>query len=132
MKKFLLGALVAVTTMFMASCSLGGGSSNYSQGGDKPVIDRQAGTVNGKAYDNTTECCWKITLTEKIMGVSVSTDTYGWSTEFLVVASMEMEMWEIAQEGIGSASYSYTKDSAKDAETCLEQNKDDDDDDWGF
>ena len=68
MKKFLFGALLAVTTMFMASCAAGGGSSNYTQGSEEPKIDAQAGTVNGKAYDNTTECCWEITMTEKIMG----------------------------------------------------------------
>lgn len=121
---------MAVTTLFMASCSLGGGSSNYTQGGDKPAIDTQAGTVNGKAYDNTTECCWKITMTEKIAGFSASADTYAWGTEFAVVASMEMEMWSIAQSGVGSATYSYTKDSAKDSESCFDKNDDDGDDDW--
>ena len=130
MKKFLFGALLAVTTMFMASCAAGGGSSNYTQGGEEPKIDAQAGTVNGKAYDNTTECCWEITMTEKIMGISASETFYTWATEWAVVASMEMEMYEIAQAGYGSASYKYSKNSAKDYDSCLEQNKYDDDEDW--
>ena len=129
MKKFLLGALVAVTTLFMASCA-GGGSSNYKQGGEKPAIDMEAGTVNGKTYDNTTECCWKISLTEKVMGYSFTTTEYAWGTEWAVVASMEMEMYEFAQGGVGSATYSYSKDSAKDYESCVGQNQDDDDEDW--
>ncbi len=69
MKKFLLGALVAVTTLFMASCK-DGGTSNYSVGGPEPTIDYEAGTVNGKTFDNKTECCWEITTTEKAGGVS--------------------------------------------------------------
>lgn len=130
MKKFLLGALLVVTTMFMASCNPGGGSSNYKQGGPEPTIDTEAGTVNGKSYDNKTEACWEITITEKIAGISASGTSYAWGTEFMVVASMEMEMYEFAQAGVGSASYSYKKNGAKDMESCVEQNQDDDDEDW--
>ena len=129
MKKFLLGALLAVTTMFMASCA-GGGSSNYKQGDPQPAIDAEAGTVNGKTYDNTTEYCWKVSMTEKVMGYSFTETAYAWGTEWAIVASFEMEMWSIAQEGYGSATYSYSKDSAKDYESCVGQNQDDDDEDW--
>ena len=92
--------MMAVTTLFMASCSTSGGSSNYTQGGDKPKIDAEAGTVNGKAYDNKEELCWECNVTEKVAGISATETTYAWGTEFEAVATMEMTMWSIAQGGI--------------------------------
>ena len=133
MKKFLFGALLAVTTMFMASCAAGGGSSAYTKGGEEPKIDAQAGTVNGKTYDNKTEACWEITMTGKASygGFSASYDEtmYMWGTEFYVVAAMEQSMWSIAQSGeYTSASYTYKKNSAKNEDACEAQNEDEDDD----
>lgn len=130
MKKFLLGALVAVTTLFMASCK-DGGSSNYTAGGPEPTINTEAGTVNGTAYDNKTEYCWEVTETASASyggATAKETETfYTWCTEFQLVATMEQTMWSVAQEGYVSATYSYSKNNAKDSESCLDQNVDDED-----
>ena len=125
MKKFLLGAMMAVTTLFMASCSTSGGSSNYKQGGEKPKIDAEAGTVNGKAYDNKEDFCWECNVTEKVAGLSATSTTYAWGTEFEAVATMEMTMWSIAQGGVGSATYSLSKTNIKNAEDCFSKNSGD-------
>ena len=124
MKKFLCGALIALTAIFMASCKSGGSSSDYTKGGEAPKIDYEAGTVNGKAYDNKTECCWEVTMSGSTKGASASQTRYDWSTEFGIVAGMETAMYEIAQTGVGSASYSYKKNSAKDYDSCVDQNED--------
>lgn len=123
MKKFLCGALIALTAIFMASCKSGGGSSAYSKGGEAPKIDYEAGTVNGKAYDNKNEACWEVSMSVSSKGVSGTTTSYSWTTEFGVVAGMETAMYEAAQVG-ASASYSYSKNSAKDYDSCVNQNED--------
>ncbi len=123
MKKFLCGALIALTAIFMASCKSGGGSSAYSKGGERPKIDTEAGTVNGKAYDNKTECCWEVTMKGSSAQQSGSGTSYTWCTEFVLVSLMEEQMYEIAQIGAVSASYSYSKNSAKDYESCVNQNE---------
>ena len=130
MKKFLLGELVAVTTLFMASCK-SGGSSNYTMGGPEPTINTEAGTVNGTAYDNKTEYCWEVTITGKASygGATASYDetTYMWGTEFYVVAAMEESMWRIAQSGTyADASYSYKKANASDENACNDLDEDED------
>lgn len=125
MKKFLCGALIALTAIFMASCKSGGSSSDYSKGGERPKIDTEAGTVNGKAYDNKEECCWEITMKGSSAQQSGSGTSYMWGTEFFIVSTLEEEMWYIAQSDVKvSASYSYSKNSAKDYESCLDQNED--------
>ena len=99
MKKFLLGALLVVTTMFMASCK-GGSSSSYAKGDPKPKIDYVAGTVNGKSYDNKTECCWEVSASGLAeYGMSVNGTGYVWTTEFAIVAGAELAIWEAAQAG---------------------------------
>lgn len=123
MKKFLCGALIALTAIFMASCKSGGGSSAYSKGGEAPKIDYEAGTVNGKAYDNKNEACWEVSMSVSSKGASASETMYEWSTEFGVVAGMETAMYEYAQMGV-DASYSYSKNSAKDYDSCEKQNED--------
>lgn len=123
MKKFLCGALIALTAIFMASCKSGGSSSDYTKGGERPKIDIEAGTVNGKAYDNKNEYCWEITMSGSTKGSSASQTRYDWGTEFAVVAGMETAMYEAAQYG-ASASYSYSKNSAKDYDSCIDQNED--------
>ena len=129
MKKFLLGALVAVTTLFMASCK-SGGSSNYTMGGPEPTINTEAGTVNGTAYDNKTEYCWEVTETASASyggATAKETETfYTWCTEFQLVATMEKTMWSVAQAGYASASYSYKKANANDYDSCkaLDKNED--------
>ncbi len=125
MKKFLLGALLVVTTMFMASCKSGGSSSSYAQGDPKPTIDSEAGTVNGKSYDNKTECCWEVSASGLAeYGMSVNGTGYVWTTEFEIVAGAELAMWEAAQAGNTKASYSYKKNGAKDEDSCWAQNED--------
>lgn len=129
MKKFLMGALVVLTTLFMASCK-SGGSSNYTMGGPEPTINTEAGTVNGKSYDNKTEYCWEVTETVSASyggATAKETETfYSWSTEFELVALMEEAMWSAAQTGYTSASYSYKKANANDYESCkaLDKNED--------
>ena len=123
MKKFLCGALIALTAIFMASCKSGGGSSAYTKGGEAPKINYEAGTVNGKAYDNKTEACWEVSMSVSSKGVSGKTTSYSWTTEFVVVAMGEQSMYEYAQMGV-DASYSYSKNSAKDYEACVDQNED--------
>ncbi len=123
MKKFLCGALIALTAIFMASCKSGGSSSAYSKGGERPKIDIEAGTVNGKAYDNKTEYCWEVTMSGSTKGASATETSYTWGTEFAVVAGMETAMYQAAQYG-ASASYSYKKNSAKDYDSCVDQNED--------
>ena len=123
MKKFLCGALIALTAIFMASCKSGGGSSAYTKGGEAPKIDYEAGTVNGKAYDNKTEACWEVSMSVSSKGVSGKTTSYSWTTEFAIVAMGEQSMYEYAQMGV-DASYSYSKNSVKDYDSCLDQNED--------
>lgn len=123
MKKFLCGALIALTAIFMASCKSGGGSSAYSKGGEAPKIDYEAGTVNGKAYDNKNEACWEVSMSVSSKGASGTTTAYSWATEFVIVAMGEQSMYEYAQMGV-DASYSYSKNSAEGYEACEKQNED--------
>ena len=132
MKKVLYAAMMALVMVFMASCNNGaGGSSQYTQGGKEPAIDNEAGTVNGKAYDTKTSCCWEITehVTVSVAGITSSADEtyYMWGTEFEIVSIMEESMWSVAQSGkYGSASYSYKKANASDYESCDALNNNDD------
>ena len=115
MKKFLYVALMAVA-VFMASCNQGG--SNYYKT-HKLVVDDEAGTINGVKYDQTTEKCWKVTMTETYMGVSASDTEHMWGSEFTVVLGCETAMAAVAELGVGSATYSYSVEpSAKDYDAC--------------
>ena len=120
MKKFLYVAVMALTMGFFASCS--GSSSAYTKGGPEPTIDTEAGTVNGKVYDNQTAKCWKITESYTYMGFRASEDVWMWGTEFLVVSTCEETMWSMAQLGYGSASYSYVVTTDADYNACNAHN----------
>lgn len=121
MKKFFAMAVMALTVAFMASCGAGN-SGKYTQGGPEPQIDYNAGTVNGKAYDNRTDCCWKLTTSYYYI-VNVSASEYVWGTEFAVVAAGELTMYEFAQLGYGNASYSYSVTSDQTYEACDKHNE---------
>ena len=130
MKKFFSFAVMALAMVFMVSCGAGS-SSSYKKGDPEPKIDQEAGTVNGKKYDNQTEACWKVELKAKAtyMGITASADetSYVWGTEFLVVSTMEETMWAAAQAGrYASASYSYSKTNDKDYESCTSHNNNED------
>ena len=113
MKKFFSMVVMALVMVFMVSCGAGS-SSAYKKGDPQPKIDAEAGTVNGKKYDNKTEACWQFNIkaTVKVLGVKSSVDEvdYYWGTEFEVVATMEQTMWAAAQAGTwATASYTYSK-----------------------
>jgi len=81
MKKFLVMAIVALSMVF-TSCGVTG-LNNI------PVCDDQAGTINGRAYDNETYKCWKIEWwsTEIEAGeepVNSSDIEYAWATTYQI------------------------------------------------
>lgn len=121
MKKFLSIVMMALAVAF-ASCS--GNSSRYTQGGPEPTIDNDAHSVNGVVYDNTTDKCWKLHTTYHYY-VTVSTDSYLWGTEFYAHSVAEYTMWEFAQAGYGSASYTLTVTTIANSEDCLNKNSED-------
>ena len=122
MKKFFAFAVLALTVGFFASCG-GSSSASYKQGDPEPQIDYNAGTVNGVAYDTKTECCWKETSTATVMGVTASTVSYEWSTEFVMKAAGELAAWSAAQAGVGTYRFSYVAaPQFKDSESCLANN----------
>jgi len=120
MKKFFAMAIMALTVVLMASCG-SGNSSKYTPGGPEPQIDYNAGTVNGVAYENRTNKCWKLTTSYYYI-VNVSADVYTWGTEFEVVAAGEMAMYEFAQIGYGNAKYSYSVTTDQDYNSCTSHN----------
>lgn len=80
MKKYFYVAIMALTLGMFASCT---GTSI----GKEPVCDDEAGTINGKAYNNTDYACYKITedATETCTGEEPETlhDQYlDWCTEY--------------------------------------------------
>ena len=124
MKKLLYVAIMALTVGLMASCAGKSGGSDYYKGGKTPDIDVNKSTVNGVKYDNETEKCWKYTIKTTTLGITVSSDTYEWATEFVMVAANEEAMYLVAQSGVSKASYSYVEaPSYKDSEACLENNE---------
>lgn len=125
MKKFLYLAIMALTVGFFASCSAGANSSDYYKDGKEPQIDFDKYTVNGKAYDNKTEKCWKWTMKATVMGITTSTDEYLWGTEFTLVSACEYAMYTYAQANAvvnSKASYTYIQTSDLDSEECLSNN----------
>ena len=126
MKKFLSAALVALTTVFMASCGVGS-SSEYKQGDPMPSINPSEGTVNGRHYDTETEHCWKITINYKVKSDDSSTKgsetMFVWGTEFAIVSAQETAMWTAAQAGkYASASYGYVRTSEDNYNDCMDRN----------
>ena len=124
MKKFFYVALVAVAA-FMVSCKGESNGSEYYKNHELQ-IDIEAGTVNGKAYDTTTQKCWKTSLTTKTFGVTTTDIEYQWGTEFSVVAGLETGMAAAyALHSIGNTKATYTIEEApayKDSESCLANN----------
>lgn len=112
MKKFIYVAMVAVAA-FMVSCTKtdGFGNSEYYKNHSLD-INIEAGTVNGKAYDNTTAKCWKIETKAKVMGIATVVTTYEWGTQFTVVAANETAI--AALSGISKSTYTMTEASEYD------------------
>ena len=113
MKKFLTIALMALTVGFMVSCA----NTKYRLGGPQPIIDREAGTVNGKSYDTTVEKCWQVDIKTTILGATTSSTNWEWLTEFALVADYETQAYWKAQAGIDFR-YTYAATSDPDADTC--------------
>ena len=126
MKKFFYVALLALTVGFMTGCTSIIANNPYKAGDPEPTIDYNAGTINGKSYDNTTAKCWVEITKTTAYGYTDTEETYIWYTEFEMEASYQMLLWEMAQVGgvAGvSASYSYSAaPQYKDSESCLENN----------
>lgn len=123
MKKLLYVAMMALTVGLMASCAGKSGGSDYYKNGKTPDIDVNKSTVNSVKYDNETEKCWKYTIKTTTLGITVSSDTYEWATEFVMVAANEEAMYLVAQSGVSKASYTYVEAPAyKDSEACLNNN----------
>ena len=122
MKKFIYVAIMAVVMGMFVGCKSNANGSDYYQDGKVVVVDEAKGTVNGVKYDNTTEKCWMWTLTEKAQGTEIKLDYYVWATEFQLVASCEMEMFECSRSG-RVASYAYIQwPSLKTADACENAN----------
>ena len=130
MKKFFYVALMALSVAIMTGCSGSIVANNpYKAGDPQPSIDPNAGTVNGKSYDNTTEKCWVEVISSTAYGYTEKEETYMWATEFEMEASYQMFLWEMAQAGgyvAGvSASCSYSAaPQYKDYESCIANNED--------
>jgi hypothetical protein len=89
------------------------GDRHHYAEGEEPEIDYEAGTVNGKKYDNTTERCWEVTAT-----IDGKTDIwYDWMTEFDVRRHIE-ESYAYYDHEQMSATFTYKRASAGDAESC--------------
>jgi len=114
MKKFMYVAIMALMVVF-AGCKSGYNGSDYYIDGRQVVIDYEKGTVNGVKYDDTNECCWMWTLTEKTGGVKVEAFYYVWGTEFEIVAVCETHMYECSRSG-RVAEYAYIKATAEKTE----------------
>ncbi|MBO5618541.1 MAG: hypothetical protein J5902_00990 [Paludibacteraceae bacterium] len=125
MKKFLYLAMMALTLGFFAGCT---GASV----GKQPVIDENAGTVNGKAYDTETYKCWEFTweYTEKATGEADAHESgvdYFWMTEF-EIQKYKAE-WDYAHNASASAygvKYSISgesslKETDKDVSECYDE-----------
>ena len=107
MKKFIYVAVMAIAVVF-ASCNGEGNGSEYYKNHELQ-IDLNAGTVNGKSYDTTTDKCWKVTTTTKTFGVTGTAVSYDWGTEFSVVAGCETAMAvAYAMHSIGNTKATYT------------------------
>ena len=117
MKKFFYLAVIALATVF-ASCA-GEGTSDYYKN-HKLNIDWDKCEVNGHKYDNEKEQCWKVESKSTVLGATVTTETYEWETEFVLVASWETAMAGVA--GVGKSSYSYIATTDKDSDACLAHN----------
>ena len=124
MKKFFAFAVMALAIGFFASCSGSSSSASYKPGDPAPQIDYTAGTVNGIAYENKTDKCWKQTVTATVYGQSASDVSYTWNTEFAVKAAGEMAAYASAQMGVGTYTFSYVEaPQYKDSESCLANNE---------
>lgn len=80
MKKYFYVAIMALTLGMFASCT-----GVYTP--TEPVCDDQAGTINGKAYNNTDYACYKITetATSQCTGEEAEYEEYvylDWCTEY--------------------------------------------------
>ena len=107
MKKFIYVAVMAIAVVF-ASCKSESNSSEYYKNHELQ-IDINAGTVNGVVYDNTTDKCWKTTITTKTFGISSTVVDYEWGTQFSVVAGCETAMAAVyAVKAIGNSKATYT------------------------
>ena len=125
MKKLLYVAVMALTMGFFASCNNGPSTGMKYAEGENPTINVVDGTVNGKAYDNTTEKCWKWTLVERIPGVGSASETrYEWGTEFAVIAGLEQGVALANHNGI-EAGYDCKEVEASDSEACNNKNEED-------
>lgn len=121
--------LVMLLTALGFSCFLSCakyGSPYYYHG--ELVIDEEAGTVNGRHYDNETKDCWKVTTKTVYPDNPDSTITetgYYWDTEFGIVVAFETTMYSSSQAGYRTT-YQYSRASEfKDSESCLANNKED-------
>lgn len=112
MKKF-LGMAILALSMVLASCGVSGGGVDNA-----PVCDDQAGTINGRAYDNETYKCWQINWWQKTvysMSPEDNTDEsdveYDWGTEYQVRKTWEN--WKAAAN-VTATAYGYSVRSTGD------------------
>lgn len=127
MKKFLVMAILALSMVF-TSCGISGGGIDNA-----PQCDDQAGTINGKAYDNVTYKCWKVDIWQKSDGSDpddkkdYSETTYEWSTEYEVRKTWEL--WKATVNVNASAygvwfrssgDFTMTEVQGRDEDTCYE------------
>ena len=118
MKKLLYVAVMALTMGFFASCNNSPSTSVKYEEGQNPTINAQDGTVNGKAYDNTVEKCWELSMAIKAPGYGNASETsYVWGTEWFVVSVGEASVATWNHQGI-AAGYEYKGANAADYETC--------------
>ncbi len=121
MKKFLVMAIVALSMVF-TSCGVTG-MNNI------PECDDQAGTINGRAYDNVTPKCWKIEWwsTEIEVGeepVNSSDIVYEWATTYEIYKTwMNWKAFanlNVAGYTNNSGDYKLTEVQDRTDETCYE------------
>ncbi len=120
MKKFIYIAIMAVAVVFASCQKEEVGNSNYYKTHDI-VIDWEAGTINGKAYDNTVEKCWKLDVTQSYI-VTVTVQEYCWGTELYARTVGEGIMYTYGKTGIKATYKMAAAPEFKDSESCLANN----------
>ena len=92
-------SIFAVAALALTSCAGGAGSVN--------VMD-----MDPEQCDDTTEKCWKYTVSTAGYGV----DTYTWGTQKTVVLACQ------AAGGVAGVTVTLTEVAADDAESCIAKN----------
>ena len=127
MKTKLLSRFNSLLVMLLTALGFSGCFNQGAYGSpyvsNKIIIDDEAGTVNGTPYDNKTKKCWEVTTSITYPDHNAKTMEYYWGTEFDLVVSYEVLMYQYSSSGY-QCWYRYEWASEyKDSESCLANNE---------